>query len=49
MLILYAPTVYSYKLGKMMANLPCHSATLQGYTAELPTFNKQELIIRIGK
>ena len=30
----------------MVANLPRHSATLQGHTTELHTFNKQELILQ---
>ena len=32
----------SYKAGKMLANLPHHSATLQGYPTDLRTFNIQE-------
>ena len=41
--------LYSYKVGKMLANLPHHSATLQGYTTELHTFNIQELTTGIDK
>ena len=32
-------TCIAYKAGKMLANLPHHSATLQGYTTDLRTFN----------
>ena len=38
-----------YKLGKMLANLPHHSATLHSYTTDRHTFNIHESITGIGK
>ena len=41
--------LYCYKLGKMVANLPRHSTTLQRHTTGLHKFNKQDSIFRNGK